>query len=374
MFSKQIRAAFPWLTLAIILAGLSGCGAQSSITGTNSGPDTVQITMHLLVIGGSKQTTVMLTNASMVHQLFTTVAGLADFPANAACTDEAGPSYTLTFLQSSKTLLTLDAQRYGCRVVSIKGETQQKVANAQFWSELDQAIYHATPIAQPQQLAILHTIAPDQPAQSALITSAATAQRLYQAILALSQVPSSSTCIQTLRPEYQLAFHTADQTIPSIVDNTCNTISLGGNFQTRTGTYVMDAQFKQLLAQTFAAASFATAQPDQLSLEVMPARGNVSSMTITDAGLRQQFYNRIFALPRGTALPNCPSGQDKVQGIGRWYSLNFSQWSLPILSSVDAYEGSCHMLWLDAGQGMGSGLILQPDTAFWNLLHQTANT
>jgi hypothetical protein len=50
--------------------------------------------------------------------------------------------------------------------------------------------------------------------------------------------------------------------------------------------------------------------------------------------------------------------------------LNFTQWDLPVLGPVDAYEGSCTFVSLDAGQGMGAGQILQGDAEFWDLVHR----
>jgi hypothetical protein len=134
----------------------------------------------------------------------------------------------------------------------------------------------------------------------------------------------------------------------------------------------MNAQFKHLFEQTLAAASFVPARPDRLTLNLEPYRGITRLSTIADARLRQQLYTKIFALPAGKAQPNCPSGEDKLAGKGKFYVLSFTQWDLPVLVNVDAYEGSCRVLSLDADQGMGSGPVLQGDAAFWALVHQAA--
>ncbi len=136
----------------------------------------------------------------------------------------------------------------------------------------------------------------------------------------------------------------------------------------------MNGQFKQLFEQTLAAVSFAPAHPDQLTLDLQPERGVAQQSTITKAGLRQQLYTKIFALPAGKAQPNYPPGEDKVTGKGKWYMLSFTQWDLPVLVNVDAYEGSCTVVFLDAGQATGGGQVLQGDGAFWDLVHQAANT
>lgn len=374
MFIKQIRALLPALALAALLAGLSSCGwqAASSQAGASNTPDRAQIAIHTFEPDAGKPV-LTLTDISLVRQLYTTLTALSPLPADAACTADLGPSYTLTFQQDGKTLTTATAQYYGCGRVSLSGEKQDRRASQNFWSQLNQAISQATPPARPTQLAILHTSRLDQPPQTAQITPVETVQRLYQAILALSSAPQNSNCIPESLHAYQLVFHAAKQAIPSVIDDKCNTISLEGNYKSRGGTFMMNSQFKQLFTQTLAAATFAPARPDQLTLEVQPARGAVQQSTITDAGLRQRLYAKIFALPTGKAQPNCPSGEDKVAGKGAWYVFSFTQWDLPVLVNVDAYEGSCTFVSLDAGQGMGAGQVLQGDGEFWSLVHQAAN-
>ncbi len=381
MITKHIRAFLPGLALAALLAGLSGlsglsgCGWQpaSSQAGTRNAPDRLQIAIHVLDPQVGKPV-VTLTDVSLVRQLYTTVVALSPLPQNSACTQELGPSYTLTFLQGGKTLTTATAQRYGCGRVSLAGEKQDRQANQDFWSQLNQAIYQATPVARPEQLAILHTLQLDKPPQTARITSVETVQRLYHAILALPPAPQNGSCSPESLHEYQLAFHTADQAISSGIDKTCNTVSLEGNYKSRGGIFMMNGQFKHLFEQTLAAATFAPARPDRLTLDIQPEKGVARQSTIADARLRQQLYTKIFVLSEGKAQPNCPSGEDKVAGKGKWYLLNFTQWDLPVLVNVDAYEGSCTFVSLDAGQGTGMGQVLQGDGEFWALVHQAAHS
>lgn len=375
MFIEQKRAFLACLVLIMLLAGLSGCGWQtaSSHASVESGPDRVQIAIHALDSQVGKPV-VTLTDISRVRQLYATLLALAPLPQNIGCTADFGPSYTLSFLEEGKTLATATAERYGCRPVSLAGEKQDRETTQAFWSQLDQAIYQATPVARPEQLAILHTVQPDQLSQTAQIASVETAQRLYQAILELPQTPQNENCVPDSLPAYQLVFHTADQAIPSVLDETCNTISLQGNYRTRSGTFEMTAQFKQLFEQVLGTATFAPARPDHLTLDLEPMKGSAQQTTIADASLRQQLYTKIFALPKGNAQPNCPPVEDKIQGKGQWYMLDFTQWDLPILVNVDAYEGSCRIVFLDAGQATGGGQVLQGDGAFWNFLHQAASS
>ncbi|MGZ3646721.1 MAG: hypothetical protein ACXVCM_23055 [Ktedonobacteraceae bacterium] len=375
--NKHIPTLLPAVLLAF-LVGLSGCGmnAGSQTAGPVHGgsPNSVRITFETPGLDPARSKHVLTLNVvTQVQHLYATIFALPPMPQNIACTAEGGFPYTLTFQQGTKTLATVVAARYGCRPISIAGEPTDRQSTAEFWSQLDQAIYQATPVARPKQLALLHTLQLDQPPQAAQITSVETVQHLYEAILALPQAHQNGKCSPESLHEYQLDFHTADQAIPSVIDKTCNTISLEGSYQSRTGTFVMNDQFKQLFGQTLAATPFASAHPDRLTLELQPGSGIAQLGTIADAGLRQKLYTKIFALPAGKASPNCPSGEDKMAGKGKWYTFSFTQWDL-LLVNVDAYEGSCTLVSLDAGQGMGAGLILQGDGEFWHLVHSLENS
>jgi hypothetical protein len=375
---KHIPTLLPAVVLAF-LVGLSGCGmkagSQTAGPGSSGSPNSVRITFETPALDSAHSKHVLTLNVvTQVQHLYATIFALPPMPQNIACTADGGFPYTLTFQQETKTLATVVAARYGCRPVSVAGEPTDRQSTADFWSQLDQAIYQATPVARPEQLALLHTLQLDQPPQAAQITSVETVQRLYDAILALPQAPQNGNCSPESLHAYQLVFHTADQAIPSVIDKTCNTISLEGSYQSRTGTFVMNDQFKQLFGQTLAATPFALAHPDRLTLDLQPGSGAARLGTIADAGLRQQLYTKIFALPAVPSPPNCPSGEDKVAGKGKWYTFSFTQWDLPVLVNVDAYEGSCTLVSLDAGQGMGVGQILQGDGEFWHLVHRLENS
>jgi hypothetical protein len=310
MFRK--RAVLAVLTVVALLAVLSGCGwkTPSSPASAGNGPDRVQIAIHTVVAQAGKPV-VTLTDVSLVRQLYATTLALAPLPQDVGCPSDFGPSYTLTFLRGKKTLTTATAQRYGCRRVSLSGEKQDRGGTQTFWSQLDQAIHLATPVARLEELAILRTLQPGRPAQTARIMSVETARRLYRTILALPQAPQNGNCVPTSLPTYQLVFHTADQAIPSLLDETCNTLSLQGNYRSRSGTFEITTQFKQLFQQVVSAATFAPAHPDRLTLSIQPMRGAAQDITV-DAGLRQQLYTKIFALPMGKAQPDCPPVEDAV--------------------------------------------------------------
>ena len=373
MVTKHIRAVLPGLALAALLIGLNGCGWRQA-PAQGSALDHLHIAIYIPGPNAVKPVAVLtFADASRVQHLYTTMLALPLLPPNMPCTAEAGPSYTLTFLQAGRTSTTASVQRFGCGRVSIPGEVQARRTNHDFWSQLDQAIYQATPIARPQRLAILQTSRLDRSPQTAQITSVETVQRLYQAILALSHAPQNGNCSPEPLHHYQLVFHTTDQAIASVIDNTCHTISLDGNYKSRSGTFAMNDRFKQLFAQVLATATFAPARPDRLTLDLSPVRGADRQGVIADASLRQQLYMKIVALPPGKTPPNCPSGADKLAGKGMWYLLNFTQWDLPVLVDVEAYEGSCTLISVSNTQGMGMGQALQGDRAFWNLIHHAAN-
>lgn len=175
MLSKKVQVLLPALVLATVLAALSGCGSKaSSSTGTNNAPggqpDHVKIEIDLPVSTQAKPV-VTLSVVAMVRQLYTTIFALPPLLPDQPCTLEYGTHYTLTFLQGEKTLTTVVAKREGCRPVSVAGEKHDRQGSADFWSQLDQAIYQATPVARPTWLAIMHTLQEGQPPQTAQITS-----------------------------------------------------------------------------------------------------------------------------------------------------------------------------------------------------------
>jgi hypothetical protein len=364
MRMKKSLMLLPGLLLVGLLAWLSGCGTASSPGNAPAGkPDRVSIQID--EVTGTKQV-VTLTVASIVQQLYTTIYTLPQMPENQACPANAGPHYTLAFSQGGKTLVMVIAMREGCLPVSIKGETQDRQATADFWAQLDQAIYHASPPARVQWLAVMHMPQTGQRPLTALISSAATAQRLYNAILAL---PLTSANIGNLEgaPAYQLVFHTADQEIPSVIDTQHNLISLNGNIHSRTGLYTLNDQFKRLLEETLAGATFAPARPDAATLTIQK-RDVTSAQMIKDMSFLEQFYTKFTTLQPAQPQPNCPSEADKVAGKGTFYDFRFSQWSLPILQA-EVYEGSCKLI-----ENTSTRQYYQGDQEFWNLVHRAASS
>jgi hypothetical protein len=289
-------------------------------------------------------------------------------PQNIACTAEAGPHYQLVFLRRTRTLVQALARREGCRPVTISGESRDRETSPAFWTQLDQAIAAATPIPRPQALAIQHVLQGNQPVQTARITDAATVQRLYSALLALP-VATNVDCSDQQYPEYRLVFQTTNQAIPAVISQQCQTIELTGNYQSPSGTYSLTAQFKQLFMQTLAGATFAPAQPDQL-MKTVESTGTDIQGLVASATLMQQLYARIFTLQASTIEPGCPSVSDKINGKAHWYTLEFTQWSLPIMT-LTVYEGSCKRI--QPAPGLNADQTLLGDTAFWNLVHSVAS-
>ena len=370
---KLQRSCVLGLVLAALLAGVAGCGAQypSVNGGVGPVPDSVQIAIHLVLPQGGNPV-VTLTNPSAAQRLYTTMLQLPDLAENSICSADIGPSYTLTFLHQGNHLITATAQRYGCETVSILGVEQERQANQDFWSELDQDISLASPAASPNQLAILHRTELDLLPETALLTSAATVEDLYQAILKLPASAQNASCSPESLHHYLLVFHAGSQAIPAVLDQKCQTITLQGNDQSRSGTFAVTASFEQLFEQTLATATFAPAKSDRLTMDIQKGNGVTQQTTIGNSQLAQQLFTTVFALPVGVAEPNCPSEQDKVAGKGTWYTLEFKEWDLLTLIIVDAYQGSCTQVRLDDGQGTNPGQILQGNAEFWNLVHQAA--
>lgn len=371
--AKSGRGLPPVLALALLLA-LSACGTNAGSPGGSSNtpgsdqPDRMQIQVEAPSPDGGKNPLLTLTQASLLQRLYNTTLALPQMPQNRACTDELGPSYKLVFLRGGRTLTALTAQRFSCQAVTVEGSQQTLQATPDFWSLVDQAIYAATPTGTPQWMAVLRVPQVDQPPLTARVMSAETTRRLYNAILALPLAPSRGGCATSGTPEYSLLFHQADLTIPSLIDQQCSTINLQGNYRTKSGKFVMTNAFKQLLNQVLTGASFAPARPDQLSLMLQPGNDTASNQMVTDASLRQQIYASAFTLPAAPAsLPQTCDQNDKVNGKGRWYTLDFSQWGLSLLR-LELFEGSCKLITL-----YPAGKLVEGDASFWNLIHRAAN-
>jgi hypothetical protein len=216
-----------------------------------------------------------------------------------------------------------------------------------------------------QWLAIMRVLQAGHSSQTARILSATTAQRLYDAILALPFATPNNGYLSGPAPD-KLVFHAADQDIAAPFDMQHNLVSLNGNLQSRTGLFAMNNQFKRLLAETLAATTFAPARPDTLSFLVEKEYVSSQPVGIDDQAFIATLYANILALHPGQPQPDCPSGADKVAGKATWYDMRFTQWSLPILQ-VSAYEGSCKLV-----ENGSTGQQYQGDQQFWALVHQAA--
>lgn len=358
---KKSLTLLPGLLLAALLAFFSGCGTNPGAGNVPTGkPDTVSIQIEE-VIGGKKVVT--LTVASMVQQLYATIYTLPQLPENQGCPADLGPHYTLAFNQGGKALVTVTAMRDGCEPVSIKGESLDRQASSNFWAQLDQAIYHASPTASVQWLAVMRAPQTGQWPLTTRITSERTAQRLYDAILALPLTSPNTAGYLQGSPAYQLVFHAANQEIHSAIDTQRNLISLNGNLYSRTGLYSINDQFKLLLNETLTGATFAPAHPDAATLSIQK-RDLSSEQSMKNMTFIEQFYAKFNALQPAQPPQDCPSGADKVAGKGTFYNFLFSQWNLPVLQA-GVYEGSCKLI-----QNNSTGQSYQGDQEFWNLVHR----
>jgi hypothetical protein len=361
------------LLLMGLLIGLSSCGSAPGTAGSPPGtrPDHVQIEIdrHL---PDRQQPVVTLTVASMVQQLYATIYALPQMPEHIACTAELGPHYTLTFYQGQKKLVTVTAANDGCRQVTLSGEQHDRTAmgNTTFWDQLDNAIYAATPAAKVDWFALMPAPSRTQPAQIAQITSTSTAQRLYNAILALAPVTKNNSYLNGTS-DYQLIFHTPDpdQSAAAAIDLKQSLVALDGQYHSRGGVYRMNEQFKQLFAKVLAGVVFAPARPDSLLLNLYTSKTS-GQFTVKDTQLFQKLYAQIFTFPAAQPPPDNCLGNDKVAGKQKWYELTFSQWNLTILH-VTAYEASCIFVARDFDSGQSQ--YLQADPQYWTLLHQAAN-
>ena len=143
-------------------------------------------------------------------------------------------------------------------------------------------------------------------------------------------------------------------------------VSLNGNLQSRTGLYTVNDQFKRLLEETLAAATFTPARPDALSFTIKKEYVASQQVGIDDKTFIGKLYAKILALQPVQPQQGCPSEADKVAGKATWYDIRFTQSSLPVLQ-VGAYEGSCKLVESDS-----TGQNYQGDQQFCTLIHQAA--
>jgi hypothetical protein len=256
--------------------------------------------------------------------------------------------------------------------VTIVGDTSVRQGTKAFWQQLDQAIFLATPPLRPTRLAI--AVAPYATQtltapQSAEITSAATAQQLYDAILALPLASAGGEgCPYVATPTYQFVFFAGEQMVPACIDDTNQTVTIDGGYQWRGGAFVMNDQFRRLLQSVLAGDAFAPARPDGFALTV--TKGHTSAAApVSDTQLLVALYDHIFTLPvtglqPGQPQPGCHLDADKVAGTDVWAQFTFTQWDLPLMQ-IDTYQGSCRFVQLSAtNQELGA------NQDFWDLVHR----
>src|SRR5262249_46217017 len=209
------------------------------------------------------------------------------------CTSERGRHYTMTFRQGTIPLVTVQANRDGCRPVTIAGETAVRQGTSAFWQQLDQAIFTATPPLSPDRLAIALTPHAGQAPQSAQLPSAATARQFYEAIPALPQASAGQGCPAESVPTYQLVFFAGEQTVPAFVNDQCQMVSVAGGYQSRGGVFAMTEQFRSVLHSVLAGATFAPARPDHLALEVEKGQTTSYQVQVSDTQLMLALYDRV---------------------------------------------------------------------------------
>ncbi|HEX7102654.1 MAG TPA: hypothetical protein VF201_08430 [Nitrolancea sp.] len=383
------RAMVVLAVLSVVIV-LSGCGSQiesgqqggvatpggSTATpgtpGAHAGlPDRVRIVSDepMLLPPGEVLTTpqaslpeVMLSDVALTRQLYATINALPVLPQDRACTAERGPHYTLTFLQGNATVATVQFHRDGCWPVFIAGESTTREGSKAFVQQLDQAMITATPLLKPDRFAIATAPNPLQAPKSAQVTSATTAQQLYDAILSLPRTDVGTGCSGSSLPAYQLVFFSGDQALHGSVDDACQTVEVDGGFQWRGGRFAMNDQFRNMFQAILAAAPFAPSTPDHLSFGVNTPQTVTPSVNFTDDQVIQALYSQVFQLPVTAAQPNCPPADDKLSGKGTFTTLAFTQWDLPLVR-IDTYQGSCSYVQMN-----GTGPVLKANQTFWDLI------
>ncbi len=211
-----------------------------------------------------------------------------------------------------------------------------------------------------------------------MIASATTAQKLYNAILALPQVDEDQGVCYDLPPtDFKLAFQTAKQEIiPTCLSSKKNCITIDGKYAYRGGTYIVNQKFYQTWQAILAGATFAPARPDQLEIG-LDDRHSHSDIRVQNTTLQNNLYHNIRVLPAGSYQNNCPSEKDKIVDKGIFYQLYFTQWHLPV-ETLSVYEGSCKLIedqTFETSTG-SDGLVYYStaDVTFWALLHQASGT
>ena len=374
---KNQRSLFLCLLLFSLILLLSSCGNMAgsqaaSQTPTTSGPDQVQIEITGFGPANDKPS-LILTDKARVQKLYALINALPTMPEHQACTADAGPAYQLIFQQENQRFAPMNAQRFGCNPITIGSEKGSRQTSPEFWQLLDQAIYYATPQAQVQSIAIQQTQLTNLTVQTARLTSAATAQKFYEAILALPQLKLEDEVCSYSAIQH-LVLQTAKQAIQACLSTKQNRITIEGAQKVRGGTYAINQQFHQTWQSILASVTFAPAKPDHLLIG-LDNRNKSSDIPVQDALLRDALYNKTLTLPAAVVPKNCPSGEDKIAHKQVFYQLHFTQWDLPV-RTIGVYEGSCKEVENQtAGQytdEAGTGHFYTADAAFWTMLHKAS--
>lgn len=130
-----------WLCLLIVGALTSCAGSAEEATPP---PESAHIPnkVQIQVFAVDQQTankTVIIEQVDQVKKFYQTVSAMPPYPRDAMCTMEMGPHYILIFSQDNKEMMTVTAERYGCKKL-IVGKDDLRQGTQQFWQELDQLI------------------------------------------------------------------------------------------------------------------------------------------------------------------------------------------------------------------------------------------
>lgn len=374
---KNRHSLFLCLLLFSFILLLSSCGNMAESQGGSQAPATINPDQVQIEITGfspaNDKPSLTLTDKARVQKLYALINALPAMPENSVCTAEGGPAYQLIFQQVNQRLAPMEAQRSGCKPITIGREKGSRQTSPEFWQLLDQAIYYATPLAQVQSIAIQQTQLTNLTAQTARLTSATTAQKFYEAILALPQLKvEDEVCYSSTQLDYHLVLQTAKQAIPVCLSTKQNRITIEGAQKVRGGTYAINQQFRQIWQSIMASVTFAPARPDHLLIK-LDNRNQRSDILVHDILLRDALYNKTLTLPAAAVPKDCPSGEDKIANKQVFYQLQFTQWNLPV-RIIEAYEGSCKEVENQTvGQYTGeegTGHFYTADAAFWTMLHK----
>jgi hypothetical protein len=103
---------------------------------SDRGPNKVQIQVFGVDQKAATKT-VTIGQVEQVKNFYQTVNAMPPYPENAVCTMEMGPHYILTFSQDNKETMTVTAERYGCKKLTLNKDSLRQ-GTQQFWQELDQ--------------------------------------------------------------------------------------------------------------------------------------------------------------------------------------------------------------------------------------------